>query len=608
MEQQKADMGVGGSTNVQVGRRKKLDGSRGGEKDQKAKIKATERGPVKLEHRCRKRVNRTAIEAKPNWSFESLLSEVDSFEEKLSWMPNFSDIRIKINQMMFLCFQIPASYCSQQMTEEMAFLAYNRALKLILWWHLAVNDVVTVADMKLCQPMMFISMAKKKKLSRSKVDRLSKLPAHLIQLILTPLPIKEAGRTSILSREWRHHWRSITRLVFDDEFFDSPGYNSDDEISANKLMSNVQETLQVHDGPITEFVLSNPELVTTVKIGPLISHLSGKGVSDLSLLYRKYFDSQVFEQEIDSSLFHAVQLDRLSLEGCKFTVPSWFMGFARLTSLQLEHVGLPDDFFHSFLLKCPLLEDLRVFYFEGPYNLELVAPPCLKVFTLMAFGLGNISIKYAPLLSVVSIQAEEIAYKSLATDMVSAFASLPSLEQLYISSECLKLMAADPIPYRLPTALHCLKVLDIRKYDKDDSFLKQEVLLWLIRSSPNLYKLTIQMQRRGELHFTRRDLKLSDYEPDTDLEAKDGCCQRLEEVNIMLGGGSQVELDLLRFVLANGPLLRRIVIEPVKEMSWEGCLEFLEEIRQYECASKKAEIIYVNESNRIVFRTRLANL
>ncbi|CAI0458405.1 unnamed protein product [Linum tenue] len=460
-----------------------------------------------------------------------------------------------------------------------------------------------------------ISMEKKKKLRRSKVDRISKLPAHLIQLILTPLPIKEAGRTSILSREWRHHWRSITCLVFDDEFFDSPDYNSDEEISANKLMSNVQETLQAHDGPITEFVLSNPELVTTVKIGPLISHLSGKGISDLSLLYRKYCDPQQFEHEIDSSLFHAIQLDRLSLEGCLFKVPSWFMGFARLTALQLEHVGLPDDFFHSFLLKCPLLEDLSVFYFEGPSNLELVAPPCLKVFTLMAFCLRNISFKYAPLLSVVAVHAHHFEGDRPATDMASAFASLPALEQLYISSESLNLMAADPIPYRLPTALHCLKVLDIRKCNEDDSscqeddsFLEQEVLLCLIRSSPNLYKLTIQMQPRGYLHFTRRDLKLSDYEPDTDLEAKDGCCQRLEEVEIMLGGGSQVELDLLRFVLANGPLLRRIVIEPVKEMSWEGCLEFLEEIRQYECASRKAEIIYVNKSKRIVFRTRLANL
>ncbi|CAL1392474.1 unnamed protein product [Linum trigynum] len=432
-------------------------------------------------------------------------------------------------------------------------------------------------------------MAKKKKLRRSKVDRISKLPAHLIQLILTPLPIKEAGRTSILSREWRHHWRSITRLVFDDEFFDSPDYNSDEEISANKLMSNVQETLQAHDGPITEFVLSNPELVTTVKIGPLISHLSGKGVSDLSLLYRKYFDPEKFEREIDSSLFHAVQLDRLSLEGCKFTVPSGFMRFARLTSLQLEHVGLPDDFFQSFLLKCPLLEDLRVFYFQGPWELEIVAPPCLKVLTLRAFILDSIiGFKYAPLLSVVSMQAGEIEYESLATDMVSVFASLPALQQLYVSFECLELIAADPIPYST-------SLLESSRHPQ----------VW---SSPNLYKLTIQMQPRGDLHFTRRDLKLSDYEPDTDLEAKDGCCQRLEEVDIMLGGGSQVELDLLRFVLANGPLLRRIVIEPVEEMTWEGCLEFLEEIRQYECASKKAEIIYVNESNRIVFRTRLANL
>ncbi|CAI0458594.1 unnamed protein product [Linum tenue] len=453
-------------------------------------------------------------------------------------------------------------------------------------------------------------MAKKKKLRSSKVDRISKLPAHLIQLILTPLPIKEAGRTSVLSREWRHHWRSITRLVFDDEFFDSPdSSDSDDEISANKLMSNIQETLQVHDGPITEFVLSNIQLVTTIKISPLISHLSGKGVSDLSLLYCKYSGPLMFEGEIDSSLFHAVQLDRLSMEGCKFTVPSWFMGFTRLTSLRLEYVGLPDDFFHSFLLKCPLLEDLRVFFFQGLYDLEVVAPPCLKVCILRAFCLDSIiGFKYAPLLSVVSLQAQEIESESPATDMVSVFASLPALQQLYVSFECLDLIAADPIPYRLPTVLHCLKVIDIRKCGhKNGSLLKQEVLLCLIKSSPNLFKLTIQMEAGGDLYF-RRDLKLPDCEPDTDLEAKDGCCQRLQEVDIKLSGGSQVELDLLRFVLANGPLLRRIVIEPGKKLSWEGCLKFLEEIRHYDCASERAEIIYVNKCNVVVFRTRLANL
>ncbi|CAL1392470.1 unnamed protein product [Linum trigynum] len=443
---------------------------------------------------------------------------------------------------------------------------------------------------------------------KPKVDRISKLPVHLIQLILTSLPIKEAGRTSVLSREWRHHWKSITHLVFDKDF-DSPVYSDsdDEEISANKLMSSIQKTLQVHDGPITEFVLSNYRLTTTVEIDPLISHLIEKGVSRLSLLYCCRDDSLQYEDEIDPSLFRAVQVDRLKLQGCELVEPSWFTGFTRLTSLHLDIVGLPEDFFDSFLLNCPLLEDLRVFYFRGLNTVEVEAPPRLKVCVLRAdLGLVDISFSYAPLLSVVSIHAEECGDEP-ETDMVSLFASLPALQRFYISFECLELLAAGSVPDRLPVALHCLEVLDIRKCDDEDSSLELEAVLCLIRSSPNLNKLTIKMEFDGDLRFTG-DLKLSEREPEAHPEDEDSFCQRLEEVDIRLSGFSQVELDLLRFVLANAPLLRRIVIQPKSRLRWEKCLKFLGEIKEYNCASKNVEIIYVNKSEVMFFSMRLANV
>ncbi|CAI0458407.1 unnamed protein product, partial [Linum tenue] len=451
------------------------------------------------------------------------------------------------------------------------------------------------------------TMVKKKMPPKPKVDRISKLPVHLIQLILTSLPIKEAGRTSVLSREWRHHWKSITHLVFDKDF-DSPDYSdSDEEISADKLMSSIQKTLQVHDGPITEFVVSNYRLTTTVEIDPLISHLIEKGVSRLSLLYCCRDDTRQYEDEIDPSLFRAVQVDRLKLQGCELVEPSWFTGFTRLTSLHLDIVGLPEDFFDSFLLNCPLLEDLRVFYFRGLNIVEVEAPPRLKVCILRAdLGLVDISFSYAPLLSVVSIHAEECGDEP-ETDVVSLFASLPALQRFYISFECLELLAAGSVPDRLPVALHCLEVLDIRRCDDEDSSLELELVLCLIRSSPNLNKLTIKMDVDEDLRF-KGDLKLSEREPEAHPEDEDSFCQRLDEVEIRLSGFSQVELDLLRFVLANAPLLRRIVIQPKSRLRWEKCLKFLGEIKEYDCASKNVEIIYVNKSGVMFFSMRLANV
>ncbi|CAI0458695.1 unnamed protein product [Linum tenue] len=49
-------------------------------------------------------------------------------------------------------------------------------------------------------------------------DRITNLPADVIQRILVFLPIKDAAKTSILTSKWRHLWRSIPQLVFDKRF------------------------------------------------------------------------------------------------------------------------------------------------------------------------------------------------------------------------------------------------------------------------------------------------------------------------------------------------------------------------------------------------------
>ncbi|CAI0458600.1 unnamed protein product [Linum tenue] len=115
-------------------------------------------------------------------------------------------------------------------------------------------------------------------------DRISDVPTNLItEHILTLLPLKDAGRTSILSKNWRQHWKSIPQLVFDRNFAPVlPNTTPND----TKLTSNIHEALLLHDGPVTKFELSSiPPGVGEGLLHRLIPHFASKGVQELALRF-----------------------------------------------------------------------------------------------------------------------------------------------------------------------------------------------------------------------------------------------------------------------------------------------------------------------------------
>ncbi|CAI0552775.1 unnamed protein product [Linum tenue] len=237
--------------------------------------------------------------------------------------------------------------------------------------------------------------------------------------------------------------------------------------------------------------------------------------------------------DVSSSLFAARELVSLKLQGCTLKAPSWFVGFSKLTRLVLNNVYLPSDFFTHFLPKCPLLEQSRLLHCDQFVNTEILAPS-LKLLSIQS-TLYRICFKYAPLLSVVSIlDADEFS------------------------------------DYRFTT---------FQQYDPD--------MVALFTSLPELRQLTIGT---GFLLVTDSLDKL--------LKAKDqhgsGCCfQCLEELKIWGSRGMQVELDLIRFVLATAPLLCKIHIEPRSELNCDVVLKFLMQLSRYERVSERAEIIYL---------------
>ncbi|CAN0841547.1 F-box/FBD/LRR-repeat protein At1g13570 [Linum grandiflorum] len=156
------------------------------------------------------------------------------------------------------------------------------------------------------------------KKSSTSISRITQLPADVIGNILIFLPTKEAVRTSILSSQWRHHWRTIPHLVFDHKF---ATMNNSLCSTTDKVMLRVYQALMFHDGPINKFQLSIPGL-------PYCSQLHQVSFSDNQLCLR------------DSTATSATSTSALYLSNSRFVqsalvIPHMLANQKMITSLEI---------------------------------------------------------------------------------------------------------------------------------------------------------------------------------------------------------------------------------------------------------------------------------
>ncbi|CAN1186277.1 F-box/FBD/LRR-repeat protein At1g13570 [Linum perenne] len=431
------------------------------------------------------------------------------------------------------------------------------------------------------------------------IPSFGKLPADVISLILTFLPIKEAVKTSILSKQWRHLWRSIPQLVFDGNFatIEAPRSNSASKInSVNKAMLKVYQALLLHDGPLNKFELSIPEMYRCPQLYQLLLYLSTISVKELCLRFVQY-------TSLPSSLFSVPNLNSLKLHGFIFKEPTWSVGFSKLTLLELKDVFLHTGFFNDFLPKCPILEELRVLDCNVDKDPVFVTSSVkVLLFHSCLWTIRFVNTSHLSVLSVVESSREYFHddrdyryydfHPTCKSDIVSQFGSLRALKQLNLGVQFLTSLSEADVPYHLPASLHNLKVLEIPRILLG-RLNEARVLACLIMSSPNLLKLTI----RHDNEYNGRYRSSNDpgglqtlLEPEEHIRV---CClQRLEEFTIGNSRGTQVELDLVRFVLATAPVLKRVFINPKKGLSSEIVTKFLVEVTQYERISRYAKVNY----------------
>ncbi|CAN1189134.1 F-box/FBD/LRR-repeat protein At1g13570 [Linum perenne] len=319
-------------------------------------------------------------------------------------------------------------------------------------------------------------------------------------------------------------------------------------------MLQIYQALLVHQGPIHRFELAIPGMDCYPQIDQLVPYLSTKSVKELTI----YSPEGHFSKALPSSIFSILNLNSLKLQRYKFIVPprSSFV-FSKLTLLEFKEVDLPDnyDFFGALLPCCPLLEELMVL------DCNIFIDPLFESASLKALffhsSFTTICIKNTPCLSVF--------------------------------------LSNGHVPYKLPSLTN-LEVLEMPRLLLG-RLSEARVLVCLIMSSPNLRRLVIvcQHDEHYEDHSEFIDSLQMLLEPKGDRHCGGVCClQRLEEFSIDNSRCNQVVLDLVRFVLATAPLLKRVFIKPKKSLSSRNAKKFLVKVTRYNRISKEAEVRYMD--------------
>ncbi|KAJ0264965.1 FBD domain-containing protein [Hirschfeldia incana] len=342
------------------------------------------------------------------------------------------------------------------------------------------------------------------------MGKISELPDELLVKLLSSVPTKVAVSTSILSKQWKFLWMSLTKLE----------YSDDQGRSLLVLRDFINRNLPLHRAPVIErFCLDlweshdskiNPE----EDIKDWVETAVSRCVRELEVSYCSESNVNVFP----SSLFTCESLVALKLRYLTLMdVPSTdCCRLPSLKTLQLESLTyLGGDSLQNLLSMChDVLEELEVRFVEDDYpqmftvvlpllrKLTISLPdcnwhfdeyeidaPCLQYLKLEDWNKSLWLFKNMPNLSEAYLDVASFALKSV-------FESITSVKRLTVCSEVEEGFVLDQLEH-----------LELCVC-KDDSL---NLLAQFLKDSPNLRVLDISiLDCHGDI---KTDDKFAWYQP-----------------------------------------------------------------------------------------------
>lgn len=188
------------------------------------------------------------------------------------------------------------------------------------------------------------------------LDRISNLPSGLIQTILTLMPIRDAFRTTILCRNWRHRCVNLPTLEFDERMLPLSASHMQSPNIKCKVLHAIYTVLLLHHGPVLDFSLCVTRLPSCCEIDQIILHLANNTTVEKFKLSMGLYNNH----KLPKSLFSLKKLTHLNLKNCIVKLPSTIFRFERLTSLSFHNVEISTKMLITLLGCCPILKSFTL--------------------------------------------------------------------------------------------------------------------------------------------------------------------------------------------------------------------------------------------------------
>ncbi|CAA0833924.1 Unknown protein [Striga hermonthica] len=279
-----------------------------------------------------------------------------------------------------------------------------------------------------------------------KQSRISQLPIPTLHHILCFLSQKEAVKTCLLSKQWRHIGSTRPNLEFSEELFNSTQRNfvsvvdrtlqgyTDQKLSINKLHLDFSKPISL---PVVSLLRRWIPKIAALNIKVFKLNFLSPPTHPFLPYAPAYYD-------LPSAVFLAESLEELHLSKCRLSPVVESVRFESLRSITLEHVHVDGRTFETKMLGCPLLRRLVIKRCGGLRNIRVseAASPGLKHFALCDFEMiKGRSIEIDVLnIETVSIGGPWIWSHRRRAFLFSRLTSL-SLCNVILSSESLNLLS-----------------------------------------------------------------------------------------------------------------------------------------------------------------------
>ncbi|XP_059666196.1 FBD-associated F-box protein At5g38590-like [Cornus florida] len=414
-------------------------------------------------------------------------------------------------------------------------------------------------------------------------DQISGLPDEVLVSILSLLTMKEAARTSLLSKRWRYMWTHIKGLNFDALHIIYEVLLGDKELEVERplYLSWINQVLKLYNGPtIDEFrVQFNLDESCEFDIDNWVNFAIEKRVKRLEL---DFFEGRGRTEGYNFPCTDSItnHLHSLSLG---------FTSCNSLTNLLLAHVNVTGQVLEYFLTNCPFLEQLSVRDSGSLVNLKvpdlslklkrLEILYCFNVESIEIFAMNLVSFKYfgrkinLPFKSVqepVEMRIGGDYCKHLIYNLVGISTFLSKLESLTLGLTFPK----SSIQFAKFPVFKKLKQLELVITARDDASLID--FAPLIEACPFLYKFVLQLHWVDPiLRRKRRRVASSPH-------------LYLKVVELIGFVGRTIDVELAMYLIKGAVMLEKITLD-TREPLLEGTPWEFEETKKRVAARKRAQ-------------------